>query len=113
RQECTGRLLSSHPGPLRWPQGGGGDGPQDRRARVPTAEVRRGVRTAGDGSGRGGVSAAAAERAGPQGQRVGVSVGAGDFLSRHARAAVTVRRPFQLPTDSHLPIWGAPCYPLT
>src|SRR6516225_1971491 len=90
RPERPRRLLSPYPGPQRRRQGGRRHRPQDRRARLPHAEVRPGVRAAEPRSLRASVSVAADEVAGQARGPFGLKTGARnhrDLSKSPARAA--------------------------
>jgi len=77
-QERARRLLSAHSSPRRRPQGDRGNGAQDRRACLPDAQVRPGVRTAKPGGVRRSVSASTREVLGREGGAPGLQAGAGN-----------------------------------
>src|SRR5262249_27464509 len=86
-QKGAGGVLSPRPGALWRPQGGGGDGAEDRRAGVSAVEIRRGVGAPGDGGGRGGLPSAGWQRAGAESHGVGLSIGPGHPLTGEGAAA--------------------------
>ena len=97
REECAGSVLPPHSVAGRRREGGGGDGAEDRGARVSDAEVRPGVRASKRGGVRVGVSRSPGEVDGEEGGESGLQAGAepggsGEFV----RMAFACRPPTTL-----------------